>query len=149
MEIFLVVPANGSSIVECASSATPPTSLPMVTDVCGSALMASTPVLNSMITKLNSTPVSLSPTAAPGVWYTDRYNPAGFATGLFGGDSVLIHSINAADGSNLRPGSFSGAFYNTQGRGFDYGTATTYAEYKFIFHQIGQPQTSVWLVYGV
>lgn len=45
---------------------------------------------------------------APGVWYTDRFAPAGFATS--GG--VLVESISGAD---LQ----ADGFYNTQGRALD------------------------------
>jgi hypothetical protein len=67
---------------------------------------------------------TLSATQAPGVWYTDRYAPAGFQSAFFDGDNRLRHTIDAADGANSRPGSFSGAFYNTQGRKFDLPAST-------------------------
>ncbi|MBK9660295.1 MAG: hypothetical protein IPO68_10455 [Chitinophagaceae bacterium] len=71
-------------------------------------------------TPLNfSSPVVLSPTQAPNVWYTDRYAPNGFAISNDLGGSTLKHSINAADGEGLRPGGFNTAFYNTQGRKYD------------------------------
>ncbi len=70
-------------------------------------------------------PVVTAPTAAAGVWYTDRYAPAGFANENFGGENVLKQSISAADGATSRPGAFSGAFYNTQGRKLDAPAATT------------------------
>jgi len=71
--------------------------------------------------------VILSPTQAPGTWYVDRYPPAGFAAGQIGGGrtGVLHHFISANDASNLRPPSFSTAFYNTQGRKFDLPSGTT------------------------
>ena len=55
-------------------------------------------------------PVTLSATAAPGAWYTDRFAPAGFATS-YGNlvESIAGHDLQA-DG-----------FYNTQGRAFDLG----------------------------
>lgn len=71
------------------------------------------------------TPVTVGATAAPDTWYTDRYAPAGFATASFGGDNRLKQSISAADSATLRPGAFSGAFYNTQGRKLDAPAATT------------------------
>ncbi len=73
------------------------------------------------------TPVATGATQAPGVWYTDRYAPAAFTSPeSFGGrNGVLLHSIAAADGANNRPGSFSSAFYNTQGRKYDLPAATT------------------------
>lgn len=65
-------------------------------------------------------PVSTGSAQAPGVWYTDRYAPAGFTSPInFAGDNRLRHTISAADGANSRPASFSSAFYNTQGRKFD------------------------------
>ena len=65
------------------------------------------------------TPVTTSPTQAPGVWYTDRYAPASFSSPVsFAGDNRLQHSIRATDGANNRTG-FSSPFYNTQGRKFD------------------------------
>ena len=72
--------------------------------------------------------VTRSDTQAPGTWYTDRYNPAGFEGGvMFDGDNRLKHSIAAADGANTRPGGFGSAFYNTQGRKFDTGGAISMA----------------------
>lgn len=61
---------------------------------------------------------TLSPTQAPGVWYTDRFAPAGFTSGPVPGGTGLVHSISAADADGLR-GSFNGLFYNTQGRKYD------------------------------
>jgi hypothetical protein len=64
-----------------------------------------------------NTPVVTGATQAPGVWYTDRYAPAGFSSpDFFDGDNRLLHSISAADSATNRPGAFSSAFYNTQGR---------------------------------
>jgi MYXO-CTERM domain-containing protein len=75
-------------------------------------------------------PFDVSPTLgaaqAPGVWYTDRYAPAGFQSAFFDGDNRLQHQIAAADGANSRPGSFSGAFYNTQGRKYDLPSGSTF-----------------------
>ena len=72
------------------------------------------------------TPVVTSATQAPGVWYTDRYAPAGFSSPVsFGGDNRLQQTISAADGANSRPGSFNSSFYNTQGRKFDLAAGTT------------------------
>lgn len=66
-----------------------------------------------------SSPPTLSTTQAPGAWYTDRYAPAGFQLETLGGNSRLKLSISSADGAQLRPGSFSSTFYNTQGRKLD------------------------------
>lgn len=67
------------------------------------------------------TPVTTGP-QAPGVWYTDRYAPNSFsspATAPDGRLGTLQESIRSADSSANRPGGFSSAFYNTQGRKFD------------------------------
>ncbi len=70
-------------------------------------------------------PVATGATAASGVWYTDRYAPAGFGNATLAGENVLKQSISAADGASSRPGAFSTAFYNTQGRKLDAPAATT------------------------
>ncbi len=62
----------------------------------------------------NTNPL-LSATNLDGAWYPDRYQPAGFASDA----GRLKISISAADGAQLRPGGFSSAFYNTQGRKFN------------------------------
>ena len=78
-----------------------------------------------------SKPVVLSPTQAPGKWYTDRYAPAGFVSPVnFGGNARLKHSIAVADGANNRPAAYSSSFYNTQGRKYDLTNGTTYMEIK-------------------
>ena len=65
-------------------------------------------------------PVVTGSSQAPGVWYTDRYAPAGFTSPVaFGGDNRLQQSISAADGANSRPSGYSSSFYNTQGRKYD------------------------------
>ncbi len=43
------------------------------------------------------TPIMTAPTAAPGVWYTDRYAPGVFDSYNFGGEIVLRHGIRADD----------------------------------------------------
>lgn len=70
-------------------------------------------------TETFDTPVTTGATQAPDTWYTDRYAPESFEIADFGGDSRLKHSIDASDGATSRPGSFSSAFYNTQGRKYD------------------------------
>jgi hypothetical protein len=60
------------------------------------------------VTETFSGPVTISPTQAPGAWYTDRFAPAGFAAS--GG--VLTETISAADHQGVQ-------FYNTQGRKLD------------------------------
>jgi hypothetical protein len=57
---------------------------------------------------------TLSSTQASGVWYTDRYAPAGFVSAFFGGDNRLKHSIDATDAQSP-----ANQFYNTQGRKYD------------------------------
>lgn len=70
-------------------------------------------------------PVVTGSSQAAGVWYTDRYAPAGFSSpDFFDGDNRLLHSISAADSADNRPGSFSSAFYNTQGRKYDLEAGT-------------------------
>lgn len=70
---------------------------------------------------------TLSNTQAPGVWYTDRYNPNTFQSAVFQGDNRLWHRIDAVDGvapnatGPGRPGAYTGTFYNTQGRKYDLG----------------------------
>ncbi len=70
-------------------------------------------------------PIVTSPTQAPGAWYTNRYAPAGFQSGVvFGGDERLKQSISAADSAANRPSNFSSSFYNTQGRKLDLDPGT-------------------------
>lgn len=71
--------------------------------------------------------VVTSPTQVAGTWYTDRYAPASFASGLIGGgrNGVLGLGISSADSEANRPGAFSSSFYNTQGRKFDLAAGTT------------------------
>ena len=54
---------------------------------------------------------TLSSTEAPGVWYTDRYPPAGFTSVVFDGGNRLGLTLSATD---AQP-----SFYNTQGRKYD------------------------------
>lgn len=84
--------------------------------VCAAPAMALTLTFDS--------PVVTGSSQAPGVWYTDRYAPAGFQTAFFDGDNRLKHSISAADAASLRPSGFSSAFYDTQGRKLDLPAAT-------------------------
>ena len=71
-------------------------------------------------------PVLTGPTQAPDTWYTDRYAPAGFDSGVaFDGRQVLEVDIGAADGASNRPGAYSSAFYNTQGRKLDLADGAT------------------------
>lgn len=68
-----------------------------------------------------SSPVTLSATQADGVWYTDRYAPAGFSAS--GG--VLTETISSADRLGARPSGMNTTFYNTQGRGFNMAAGVT------------------------
>jgi hypothetical protein len=67
---------------------------------------------------------ALSPTQTTGTWYTDRFAPAGFIAEVFGGNSRLKHSIDAADCESCRPSGLNGGFYNTQGRKYDISGTT-------------------------
>jgi hypothetical protein len=49
-------------------------------------------------------------------WVTDRYEPEAFVVENFLGDNRLRIDIDISDSAANRPGSFSSAFYNTQGR---------------------------------
>lgn len=64
-------------------------------------------------------PIATSETQGPGVWYTDRYAPAAFESATFLGDGRLRIGIHEDDSQANRPGSYSSAFYNTQGRKYD------------------------------
>ena len=66
-----------------------------------------------------STAVATAPTAAPGVWYVDRYAPAVFESYNFMGEKVLRHGVRVADSAANRPPGYSSTFYNTQGRKLD------------------------------
>lgn len=68
-------------------------------------------------------PVVLSPTEAPGAWYTNRFTPAGFGTS--GG--MLYETISGADHQAGDPDPANGHynFYNTQGRALDLGAGVT------------------------
>ena len=59
-----------------------------------------------------SAAIATGDTAAPGVWYTDRYKPAVFESAVFNGEPVLKHGVRAADIQ-------SSSFYNYQGRKLD------------------------------
>jgi hypothetical protein len=86
-----------------------------------STLPASTGVVESMTFDVSP---AVGPTQAAGVWYSDRYAPAGFASANFGGNR-LKHSIGAGDCETCRPGGFNSPFYNTQGRKYDLPGGTT------------------------
>lgn len=66
-----------------------------------------------------SLPVPLSANQTPGAWYPDRFPPDAFESAMFDGDDRLHHGISVNDSAANRPGQFSSAFYNTQGRKYD------------------------------
>jgi len=90
----------------------------------GATLLAATLAAQATVVTFDD-PVITASSASPGVWYTDRYAPAGFTNGTLGIENVLKQTISAADGATSRPSAFSTAFYNTQGRKLDAPTATT------------------------
>jgi cohesin domain-containing protein len=63
-------------------------------------------------------PIATGPSQAPGVWYTDRFNPDAFESAFFDGDDRLHIGISGDDRDGNR-GAFDGIFYNTQGRKYD------------------------------
>jgi hypothetical protein len=66
--------------------------------------------------------ITLSPTQAPGAWYTDRFAPASFTSGVAYGGHAGTLAVGVAGGDFQGVGSF----YNTEGRKLDLGpTATT------------------------
>ena len=68
-----------------------------------------------------SGPITTGPVQASGVWYTDRYAPAGFSTS--GGQ--LVQTISSNDSASQRPAAYSSSFYNTQGRKYDLDPGVT------------------------
>ncbi len=69
-----------------------------------------------------SSPLVLSNTQMTGAWYTDRYNPFGFAAQSVAPDATpnTLHvTIDASDSEIGRPPAFASSFYNTQGRKYD------------------------------
>ncbi len=64
--------------------------------------------------------VVLSSSQAPGAWYTDRYAPGVFESGvMFDGDYRLHQGIRSDGNQANRPTSQNGDFYNYQGRKYD------------------------------
>ncbi|MFZ4399617.1 MAG: right-handed parallel beta-helix repeat-containing protein [Bacteroidales bacterium] len=118
-------PIASASNVECVSAAIPPTSLPVVKDVCNNTLTPGAPLKQlSFVNKFDAA-VTLGATPANGVWYTDRYAPYGFTSPVsFDGGNRLMESINASDYQG------AGSFYNTQGRAYDVGNSTNAMEIK-------------------
>lgn len=94
----------------------------MIIMLVGVVLLAVTSV--NAVTETFDTAPTIGASEADGIWYTDRYAPAGFTSEFFDGDNRLKHSISASDGSGSRPSSFSSSFYNTQGRKYNTPGAT-------------------------
>ena len=63
--------------------------------------------------------ISLAASGAAGVYYPDRYAPHAFEVANFNGGERLKHQIDASACQECRPGSYSSAFYNTQGRTYN------------------------------
>jgi len=63
--------------------------------------------------------ISLAASGAAGVYYPDRYAPHAFEVANFNGGERLKHQIDASACQECRPGSYSSAFYNTQGRKYN------------------------------
>ena len=70
---------------------------------------------------LDFSSVTTGPTQAPGVWYTDRYAPAGFTGGVTYGGRTDTLEVTIAGSDFQGPGSF----FNTQGRKLDLAPGTT------------------------
>ena len=68
--------------------------------------------------------LALSNSEAAGKWYTDRYAPADFKVSNFDGANRLQQVISVLGAANVRSGSYSSAFYNTQGRKYNVSNAT-------------------------
>lgn len=68
-----------------------------------------------------SVSVSFDSTTDTDDWYTDRYAPAVFESGVdFGGRTgVLRHGVREADNEQNRPAGFNVPFYNYQGKKYD------------------------------
>ena len=127
-------PVAIAATVECASAAVAPT-LPVIQDVCGATLSPREHLLSQALLPVQLTiSLRLSLQDLPRLLaFGIRIvmPPAGFTSPVvFGGDARLKHSIASADGANNRPGAFSSAFYNTQGRKFDLPNGTNYMEIK-------------------
>ena len=111
------------------------------------ALIAScaVPAMAAVVTSINfSSPIVTSATQAPGTFYTDRYAPNDFA--VVGGE--LLVTVSGADSASNRPGAFSSAFYNTQGRKYDLDPRVTMIEADLFLDSAwassGQREAGLW-----
>jgi len=69
--------------------------------------------------------ITLGASQASGTWYTDRFAPAVFESGvMFDGSARLHQGISSADSEANRPSGFDIPFYNYQGRKFDVNSGT-------------------------
>ena len=96
----------------------------LVAALLGAAAFVTDAQASGLNEPFNTNP-TLSATEAPGVWYTDRFAPAGFARAVFDGDNRLKQSIDASACSSCRGGGLSSSFYDTQGRKFDLPAGAT------------------------
>ncbi|GMG83567.1 hypothetical protein LNKW23_27800 [Paralimibaculum aggregatum] len=97
---------------------------PILTTLGVAAALCASPAFAVGLTETFDTNPILAENQAPGVWYEDRYAPAGFSSTFFAGDNRLELELSQADSTDNRPPSFSSAFYDTQGRKFDTPGAT-------------------------
>lgn len=113
--------------------------------VLGVAFAGAVPAFSLTMT-FDSDPV-LSDTQSAGSWYTDRYAPAAFESVAFDGDNRLKHAISEDDSEANRPASYSGAFYNTQGRKYDIPGATSLSVDLYIpqaWETTGSRMAGIW-----
>ncbi len=92
--------------------------LPLAAAAFSLALGATSALAGNISVQGFDSAVATGASQAPGVWYVDRYAPAGFASVDFDGDDRLALTLSASDNSAGR-GSQSAIFYATQGRKFD------------------------------
>lgn len=65
--------------------------------------------------------ITLGASQAPGTWYTDRYAPQIFESGVMFDGGMRLHQGLREAGWDGNRGGQNGAFYNYQGRKFDVG----------------------------
>lgn len=105
------------------------------TPLCHATALALVFYAGSACAGLHDTSYPLGTT--PGTWQVDRYTPATFVNGgsFAGRSDVLNLGVAAADSQANRPSSFSGPFYNTQGRGL----ALDLPEYAVVYGSMYLP----------